>query len=41
MTIFLDTDISQGSVITQLRCGGLVNDDFVGNLPVNLPVKVF
>jgi len=38
---FLNTYISQGSVITQIRCGGIVNDDFVGNLPVNLPVKEF
>jgi len=37
----LNTDISHGSVITQLRCGGIANDDFVGNLPVNLPVKEF
>ena len=34
---FLNTDISQGSVIAQLRCGGIVNDD----LPLNLPVKEF
>jgi len=33
----LNTDISQGSVIAQLRCGGIVNDD----LPLNLPVKEF
>jgi len=38
---FLNTDISQGSVITQLRCGGIVNDDFVENLAVNLPVKEY
>jgi len=38
---FLNTDISQGSVVTQLRCGGLVNDDFVANLVMNLPVKEF
>jgi len=37
---FLDTDISQGSVVTQLRFGGIVNEeDFVANLVVNLPVK--
>jgi len=23
---FLNTDISQGSVVTELRCGGIVND---------------
>ena len=27
----LNTDISQGSVVTQLRCGGIVNEDFVAN----------
>jgi len=36
---FLNTDISQGSVVTQLRCGGMTNDDFVANLLVNLSVK--
>jgi len=38
---FLNTDISQGSIVTQLRCGKIVNDDFVLNLLVNLPVKEF
>jgi len=37
----LNTDISQGSVVTQLRCGGIINDDFVANLLLNLPVKEF
>ena len=36
---FLSTDISQGSIVTQLRCGGIVNENFVANLLVNLPVK--
>jgi len=36
---FLNTDISQGSVVTQLRCGGIVNEDFVTNLVVKLSVK--
>ena len=36
MAIF-NTDISQGSVVTQLRCGGIVNEDLL----VNLPVKNF
>jgi len=26
------TDISHGSVATRLRCGGVFNDDFIGNL---------
>jgi len=38
---FLNTDISQNSVVTQLRCGGTVNEDFVANLLVNLSVKGF
>jgi len=35
----LNTDISQGSVATLLRCGGIANDDFVANLLMNLLVK--
>jgi len=38
---FLNFDISQGSVVTQLRCGGIINTDFVANLVVNLSVKEF
>jgi len=38
---YLITDISQSSAVTQLRCGGIVSDDFVANLPVNLSVKEF
>jgi len=38
---FLNTAISQGSVVTQLRCGGIVKEDFVTNLLVNLSVKEF
>ena len=37
----MNTDILQGSVLTQLRCGGTVNEDFVANLLTNLPVKNF
>jgi len=36
-----NTDISQRSVVTQLRCGGTVNEDFVANLLMNLSVKEF
>jgi len=32
----LNTDISQGSVVTGLRCGETGNGDFVANLLVNL-----
>ena len=38
---FLNTDISQGSVVTQLRYCGIVNEDFVANILVNLSVKEF
>jgi len=34
-----DTDVSQGSSAKPLRCGGIVNDDFVAYLLVNLSVK--
>ena len=38
---FLNTDISQGSVATHLRCGGMFKYDSVANLPLNLPAKEF
>jgi len=31
---FLNIDISQGSVATRLRCGGIFKYDLVENLPV-------
>jgi len=37
----LNSDISQSSAVTQLRCGLIVNEDFVANLLVNLSVKEF
>ena len=40
MGIF-NTDISQGSVVTHIRCGEIVNEDFVANLLVNMSVKEF
>ena len=36
---FLNSDISQGSVVTQLRCGEIISQGFVANLLVNLSVK--
>jgi len=36
---FLNTDISQGSVVTQLRYNGIINEDFVADLLVNLSTK--
>ena len=38
---FLDIDISQGSVVTRLTCGGIFKYELVANLPVSLPVKEF
>ena len=38
---FLNVDISQGSVATRLRCGGIFKYELVANLPVSLPVKEF
>jgi len=38
-SLFSDMDVSQGSSATPLRCGGIVNDDFVAYLLVNLSVK--
>jgi len=37
--IYLNSDISQGSVVTQLRCGEIISQGFVANLLVNLSVK--
>jgi len=36
---FLNSDVSQGSVVTQLRCRGITNKGCVANLVVNLSVK--
>ena len=38
---FSDIHISQGSVATHLRCGGIFKYEFVANLPVSLSVKNF
>jgi len=35
----LNSDISQGSVVTQLRCGEVITQGFVANLLANLSVK--
>ena len=39
--VILNTDISQGSVATYLRCGGIFKYEFVANFPVSLAVKEF
>jgi len=31
--------ISQGSVVTQLKCGGILNNHFIANCLQNMPVK--
>jgi len=36
-----DIHISQGSVATYFRCGGIFRDKFVANLPMSLSVKGF
>ena len=36
---FLNIDISQGSVATHLRCGGICKYEFVANLQVSLSVS--
>ena len=37
----MNTDISQGSVVTRLGCGGVFVYDFVTNFLLSLPVKEF
>ena len=37
--IFLNSDISRGSVVTQLMCGEIISQGVVANLLVNLSVK--
>jgi len=39
--MFSDTNISQGSVATPLRCGGTCNDPFVANFLASVTVKEF
>jgi len=38
-TAFLNSDISQGSVATLVRCGGIFNVDVIANLLTSLSVK--
>jgi len=38
---FADIDVSQGSVATYAKWGGVVNIHLTANLPRNLPVKFF
>jgi len=39
--MFSDINISQGSVATPLRCGGICNDLFIANLLLSVTVKEF
>ena len=41
MACFADNNVSQGSVTTYARCGGIFNIHLTANLPRNLPVKIF
>ena len=38
---FADINVSQGSVATHARCGGIFNVYLTANLPRNLAVKIF
>ena len=38
---FSDIHVSQGSVASHLRCGGIFKYDFVANLPLSLSAKEF
>ena len=39
--IFLNADISEGSVATRIGCGGVFKYDFVTNFLLSLTVKEF
>jgi len=39
--LFSDIDISQGSVVTRLRCGEIFSYPFTANLSQNLTVKEY
>jgi len=39
--MFSDINISQGSVATPLRCGGICNDIFIANFLLSVTVKEF
>jgi len=41
MTCFADNNVSQGSVATYARFGGIADIHLTANLPRNLPVKKF
>ena len=39
LSLFSDSNVSQGSVVTFIRCGGMCNADFIANLLMSQPVK--
>jgi len=39
MACFADINVSEGSVATYARCGGMFNMHLAANLPMNLTVK--
>ena len=41
MACFANINVSQGSVATYARCGGIFNIQLTTNLPRNLPVNYF
>jgi len=41
MACFADINVSEGSVATYARCGGIFDIYLNANLPRNLPVKKF
>jgi len=41
MACFADVNISQGSLATYARCGGIFNIRLTTNFPRSLPVKIF
>jgi len=38
---FTDINVSQGSVATLFRCGGIINNHFITNFLQSVPVKEF
>ena len=39
LSLFFDINVSQGSVVTFVRCGAIFNADFIANLLTSQPVK--
>ena len=39
LSLFSDINVSQGSVATLVRCGGIFNANFIANFLVSQPVK--